>query len=438
MRVLMVSAFPPLRDGIGKYAAAEAQELRRKGHEVEVLSPVPCAAHYVEDMLGGLKFLTLRRYAPRYDRVVLQYHPSRFHVGRFGLSRTLSDLAMWLVFATTPNLTVVCHEVDYPPEPFSRTRPEILFERRAWASASEVAFHTARELTMMEERFGVRPNKNVTFREQVAHQPMVHEDRAEARRRLGVPPEAFLFLCVGFIQPHKGFDRAIRAFREVPGDGARLLVVGSLRTETPEHRAHLEELERLAQGDARVKVRHAALSDAEFDRWIVAADRVVLPYREIWSSAVLQRVKLLGTPAIVTDVGGLREQATGRDVVVRDDDELRAAMAVAFGGGAAPGPAVSAAGAQAFVEKEAARRRGREAMRERDLAETVRRISEMRLFVPYVAPSTRPVVGPLLTFAKRAIRRALRPLLEPLVEQENAFYAEVAAILRELIRRRGP
>src|SRR5437867_4278856 len=318
MRILMVSTFPPLRDGIGKYAAAEVRSLRGEGHEVEVLSPVGCAAHYVEDLIGGLRFLTVRRYARRYDRAILQYHPSRFHAGRFGLSRALSGLAMWRTFATTPNLTVVCHEIDYPPEPFSRRTPAVLFERLAWRSAREVAFHTGEEVKMLETRFGVRPRR-VTLREQMAHPPVVREGRSEARARLGVEPDVFLFLCIGFVQPHKGFDRAIRAFRSLPGDGLRLVVAGSVRSTTPEHLAHVDELRRLARGDGRIDLRLTVLSDAEFDRWIVAADRVLLPYREIWSSAVLQRVKLLGTPAIVSDVGGLPEQAGEKDVVVSSD-----------------------------------------------------------------------------------------------------------------------
>ncbi len=433
-RVLMVSAFPPLRDGIGKYAAAEVRALRRDGHAVEVLSPVPCAAHHVEDLLGGLRFLTVGRYASRYDRVILQYHPSRFHVGRFGLSRALSGLAMWLVFARAPRLLVVCHEVDYPPEPFSRTRPEILFERRAWASAREVAFHTQREVDLMVEKFGVRP-RGVVLREQMAHAPMVTEDRAEARRRLGYPAAPFLFLCLGFIQPHKGFDRAIRAFRGVAAENARLAVVGSIRTDTSEHRAHVDELRGLARADARVEIREGMLSDAEFDRWIRAADRVVLPYREIWSSAVLQRVKLLGTPAIVTDVGGLREQARENDVVVRGDDELRDAMAAAAGAKTPALPVVGVESAQAYVAAEGTRRRGHEASTRRDLEDAVERLAGMRMFLPDVAPSTRPLVGPLVTFAKRVVRRLMRPLLTPLVDQENAFRTAVVAILRELARR---
>jgi len=58
-------------------------------------------------------------------------------------------------------------------------------------------------------------------------------DRAGARRRLGLPFDQFTFLIIGFVQPHKGFDRAVRAFAGLEAHGCRLDVVGSLRVDEP-------------------------------------------------------------------------------------------------------------------------------------------------------------------------------------------------------------
>src|ERR671935_156480 len=63
--------------------------------------------------------------------------------------------------------------------------------------------------------------------------------------------------------------------------------------------------------------------DEEFDAWIAAADAVVLPYRRAWSSGVLARAQTIGTPAIVSDVGGLADQAGPGDRIFHDDGELR-------------------------------------------------------------------------------------------------------------------
>ena len=41
------------------------------------------------------------------------------------------------------------------------------------------------------------------------------------------------FLAIGFVQPHKGFDRAVRAFDGLADHGCRLDIVGSVRVDEP-------------------------------------------------------------------------------------------------------------------------------------------------------------------------------------------------------------
>ena len=71
------------------------------------------------------------------------------------------------------------------------------------------------------------------------------------------------------------------------------------------------------------------VTNEAFDTWIKAADWVILPYSEIWSSAVLGRAKLLHRPAVVSRVGGLPDQTDEQDLLFQTDDELVAAFQVA-------------------------------------------------------------------------------------------------------------
>lgn len=437
MRVLMVSPFPPLRDGVGKYAAQEVAALRAAGDEVEVLSPLPCAAHYVEDLKHGLGPFRVRRHARRYDRVILQYQPSHYHAHRRGISRLLSDLGLLMLFRTTKNLTVVCHEIEYPSG--WRGRPDFFIERMAWSRAPEVVFHTQREVEAMEQMLGARPKRVVIRAHGEYLRPHVNEDRSQARRRLGISDEDFVFLSIGFIQPHKGFDRAVRAFASVPSEHARLFVVGSIRTEVPENSEYLLRLRRMARADPRVFVIEAALSDEEFDRWIVASDLVVLPYREIWSSGVLERAKLLGRRAIVTNVGGLAEQGGPGDRVVGTDEELAVAMAEAAGGrpGSAPPGIIDVNQARSLMRKDAERiRLGRSGLDQGadppELTSALRRLRGLSRVQTTVTPSPRPAIGPLLTLVKRFLRRALGWYVEPAMMQISEFQGYTAEALESL------
>ena len=131
-----------------------------------------------------------------------------------------------------------------------------------------------------------------------------------------------LLVCAGFLHPWKGFDRAVRAFAASEGPG-RLVIVGSVRDAVPANIDYAAELRRLVDATDGVTLLEAFQSDEDFDAWVSAADRLILPYTRAWSSGALARARLLGTPAIVSAVGGLVEQVGPEDEVVRSDDELR-------------------------------------------------------------------------------------------------------------------
>src|SRR5206468_4239631 len=112
--------------------------------------------------------------------------------------------------------------------------------------------------------------------------------------------EGVVFVCPGFLQPSKGFDRAVAAFADAVGSGApaspppRLYVVGSVRVSDPETEAYVERLAAACASVPGTTLVRGFVDDAEFDRWICAADVVVLPYRRSFSSGVLARAHALG------------------------------------------------------------------------------------------------------------------------------------------------
>ncbi len=86
-RILMVTPYPPLRDGIAAYAVQAVARLRAEGHHVEVLSPGPSAAHHHLELIGSRGPLALAQRARRYDRVIVQYYPGLFHSSDFSHRR---------------------------------------------------------------------------------------------------------------------------------------------------------------------------------------------------------------------------------------------------------------------------------------------------------------------------------------------------------------
>ncbi|MBV9099443.1 MAG: glycosyltransferase family 4 protein [Candidatus Dormibacteraeota bacterium] len=326
MRVLLVTPYPPARDGLASYAVQLAKSLRGRGDTVEVVSPAPSGAEHSADFSTVAGLLSIMRLSRRADRTLVQFHPLFFLPGPSRLERLRQVLTLGLLFRWGRNLEVYVHEADYGAAARAGIRLAVL--RWMWQQARRVLVHTNRERGQIIEAFQLDPSRVGVVEHGAGFIPKTHGEKIEARSALGIADRAFVFLCIGFIQPHKGFDRAARCF-ELLGKhpDIRLDIVGSVRVSTPEHDAYLRMLRRMIAANPAAHLHESYVNDVLFDRWILASDVVVLPYRQIWSSSVMERAGLFEKATIITPVGGLPDQARGNTVVVRNEAEMVAAMA---------------------------------------------------------------------------------------------------------------
>lgn len=440
MRILVIAPYAPARDGIAAYTLQTVARLRAAGHDVEVLSPFPSAAHHHVELGTVRGALQLLPYMRRYDRILVQYHPDVFFKPGVGvLERERIAAALALAWRSARHVELRVHEADYAR---SHTGPDSLATRAMWRAASRIVVHTQTERSAFHDAYGLPLSRISVTPHGGDFASRTAISRTAARERLRLPEHEVTFLSIGFIQPHKGFDRAIRAFAGLgPLTGrARLDIVGSVRVEEPQYVAHLDELRTLAAATPGVHLHVGFAGDDEFDTWIVASDCVVLPYRYIWSSSVLERAALYERPVIASRVGGLQDQVRGDGVLVSSDEELLGAMrqflaargvsAVAPALPAAPWPSMKTATrdevereitARAAAERElaggahtngvasASRSRGARAA-----SAAVRRLQTLHVAAP---ESPRPGA----TLVKRAIRRLTQWELDPIVRQVNAL-----------------
>jgi glycosyltransferase involved in cell wall biosynthesis len=125
-------------------------------------------------------------------------------------------------------------------------------------------------------------------------------DQTQARQKLGIPPDRFVFLCYGIGDRRKGLHLAVRALMETPVDARlNLLCAGSLAPDTETSRG-LKALQE--QGRATVLDRY--VSDSEQSLCFCASDVVLLPYIDHFgSSGVLSLAAAAGRMVIASDEG---------------------------------------------------------------------------------------------------------------------------------------
>jgi glycosyltransferase involved in cell wall biosynthesis len=318
-RVVIVSSYPPRHCGIGAYAATQAERLRATGDDVVVLSPTDGDGDVLVNFLGGgVVFREAARLGAGANRIVVHFQPALYYRpgARAAAAKVATSAALLSLVRRRPQTEILVHEADPPV----RWRPDYVLLRRVFARA-RLVFHTDAERVALQRSYGLRRVRARLVDHTEGVTVYGRPARDEARHRLGLPGEVPVFLCAGFLHRDKGFDRAIRAFAAA-GSPGRLDVVGSVRDPTPENDDYAAELRALAGETEGVGLHEAYASDEEFDAWMAAADAVILPYRRSWSSGALARAHVLGTPALVSDAGGLPEQAGPDDRVFRSDEEL--------------------------------------------------------------------------------------------------------------------
>jgi glycosyltransferase involved in cell wall biosynthesis len=153
--------------------------------------------------------------------------------------------------------------------------------------------------------FGVQADRIVVMQHGLNDIVLDHGyPRAECRRRLKLPADAFVLLFFGRVRPYKGVETLLEAFRHLPSDTI-LVVAGAPASESYGRR--IEELIRMHPCRERIRCDAHFIDNAEIATYFRAADALVMPYRHIDQSGVLFLTLRFALPAIAFDVGALRE-----------------------------------------------------------------------------------------------------------------------------------
>jgi glycosyltransferase involved in cell wall biosynthesis len=225
------------------------------------------------------------------EQVVRRVHPEVVHF-QFGLNRRLDATMVHRVRKLAP-VVWTAHDVL----PFERTDKDRARYAAIYRAVDRVVVHGQKAATAVEELAGVA----ATVIEHPTPRRITHVTRAEARARLGVPASQRLLVAPGFIRSYKGYDLLASVWEELGDEAPQLIVMGELLTESER-----PVVERLARSP-RVRLALGYASSEDLDTAIIAADAVVLPYREASDSGLVHLARALQTPVLASDAPQLAE-----------------------------------------------------------------------------------------------------------------------------------
>ena len=219
----MVTTHPPTHCGIGGYGEQNVAQLRAQGHTVDVVSPDSQGnVDFAWDLRGGSKILRLLELAPYYDRIVIQYHWAFFYndftMPEFRRDTLKTTLSFIYLFLRSRKIYVVAHEVPYLEWKVTLAVWAAMEIRKCHLPHPGGTRKTGKALSPATERFagGISAAARGISEVHGAHTSF-------GAGGIGDSDGRPVFLCIGFIQRHKGFHRAIQAFSKADLKDAHLL-----------------------------------------------------------------------------------------------------------------------------------------------------------------------------------------------------------------------
>ncbi|MCD6486469.1 MAG: glycosyltransferase family 4 protein [Syntrophobacterales bacterium] len=128
-------------------------------------------------------------------------------------------------------------------------------------------------------------------------------DKKEARRQLGLEEHARYILFFGQIKKVKGLDIVLEAMPDVDNN-IHLIIAGKL---WKDDFSYYDEIIKKHHLEDRIVKQVRFIKDDEREKYFIAADVNVLPYRTIYQSGVLLMAMSYGLPVIASDLPANKE-----------------------------------------------------------------------------------------------------------------------------------
>jgi len=338
MKLLLVSSYPPERDGIGTYCAFMRGGLVAQGHEVAVIA-ARASAGAPNEVIGSLPSPTgagrsellrsVKSFAP--DLVHVQFAVATYGVMIPSLLRLIDELRRHGI-----RIVITMHEVTRDTNSLRAVGWAVY--RRVARRADQIIVHTEPARRALDRRLGERSAPVAVIAHPRAELPRVGIDADDLRRRLCLRDEQVV-LAFGFIDVDKGLSDLVDAAGRlsVAGKlgGVRVVVAGAVRKRFGLFRIfELRDalhLRRLKRAVARRKLTERVLfvgfvPEQDVRAWFELATIAVLPYRRSEQSGVASLASAAGTPLLTTTAGELAAFSTFDPVSPRDPVALAAAL----------------------------------------------------------------------------------------------------------------
>jgi glycosyltransferase involved in cell wall biosynthesis len=276
------------------------------------------------------KAFRILRYYFRLVCYAVRAQPKIFHIlwnNKFELfDRTLLLLYYKLL---GKKLVLTAHNVNVRKRDCTDTWLNRLSLRIQYQLSDHIFVHTNRMKEELVSDFAITSDKVSVIPFGINNTaPNTGITTAGAKRMLSISDSDKTILCYGQIAPYKGLEYLIDAFSEVAkrNGSYRLIIAGKVKKGHVEYWNDIRRKIAATESRNRIIERIEHIPDEETELYFKAADVLVLSYTQVFQSGVIFLGYSFGLPAIVADVGSLKEEIiegqTGFVFKPRDSSDL--------------------------------------------------------------------------------------------------------------------
>lgn len=221
----------------------------------------------------------------------------------------LVDFALTFLFAKLTGKTIIftVHDLYQFDKKSLRTRLQIEIGRWIvflFSDAIHAHNHFTRKLIetkyLRKRGIAVIPHGNY-----IGYYPN-QVSKSEARRNLGLPDDAFVYLFLGLLRPYKGLEDLFDAFKKLQESKAWLLVAGRVFGVD----SYESKLKKLIRNYSRIKLVPEFIPDESIQIYFNASDIFVLPYKDITTSGAAALALSFGRPILAPCITSFPEVVT--------------------------------------------------------------------------------------------------------------------------------
>ena len=334
VRILIITAFPPPPEGIGRHSADLGAAWVRLGHEVRVLAP---GNEGGEVRIGEQGLLVTRslgmRHAMASRCVIDDFLPDlvlcQFSIAALTTSVNAAVRACHQARALGARVVISLHE---PTSELRMLGPAGRWVYRRTIRAADEIVVFSREAAAAAGRLGVASSIRVLPLGIPAARRVEPEDLKRVRDLYAITGDTVLAL--GFVISYKGTDVLVAAGDSIAARRSRptrILIAGEPRkrrglfrlfglADERHHRALLDAARRLGPG---VSADFSSfVPDHDLPALLASVSILAMPYRHVAQSGVATWALAAGLPVVASDLPGLREGLGDAAVYVAPDDPL--------------------------------------------------------------------------------------------------------------------